>query len=156
VGVVSFQFEFEEIFDFKLDFKDWGVLSTTGDTSVADERYMVTVSALKYQSGLPLLADAVLGFFYKYPFRGRVPAIISPLSLICPTGGTPEVSRVTPMLEPVFRAVNIPVGGAQEYVGCRGNQLSYLFGLLQSTAVCMMQLGTALHLNCSCVCMIAW
>lgn len=130
VGSVSFQFEFEEIFDFKLDFKDWAVLSTTGDTSVADERYKVTVSSLKYQSGLPLLADAVLAFFYKYPFRGRVPAIISPLSLICPTGGTPEVSRVTPWLEPVFRSVEVSVGGAQEYASITVSNCSKLLRCL--------------------------
>ena len=110
VGAVRFKCEFEEVYDYFLDFKDWGVFSTTSDPAVNDMTYNVTASAMSYQSGMGLLKDLSVQFFYKYPFRGRVPALVSPLSMILPTGGTPHVNKVTPALDPVFHSINVPCG----------------------------------------------
>jgi hypothetical protein len=110
VGMVKFKFELEEIFDYQLDFKDWSVVSTTADPDVAKATYHITASAMSYQSGIGLLKDTIVQFFYKFPFRGRVPAIISPFSMIFPMGGTPPVTKITPALDPVFHSINVPCG----------------------------------------------
>jgi hypothetical protein len=47
VGAVTLMFEMEEVFEFKLDFKDWAVLSTLGDNTVSEEKFVVMVAAMK-------------------------------------------------------------------------------------------------------------
>ena len=48
VGRLKFKFEFEEIFDFHLDFKDWMLNSTVVSDDIMRTKYQLSVSSMRY------------------------------------------------------------------------------------------------------------
>ena len=110
IGTLKFSFNFEEIFEFNLDFKDWSISSIQVKEDLKAKKFFITLQSVNYNYSM-WLKDSIITFFYKYPFRGFAPMISSPLSLILAVGHTAPLTHVSSYFKPEYHTCEFSVGG---------------------------------------------